>query len=188
MGAGAHQGSCRLSHALLRFSVEGSRATLIAASRSGFKVTTAIGDPLRSVPTSDGSVAPWPPGPGQDGQPGWLCLLRDGVAPDSYNGCHYGHGHGCRLARRATSVQRRAPDSVQPRDPHSPVSGTPGGIGRCERATPRRHGRRRRAAKRNWGSRRPLGAKPARQGRPLPADQGRQTSGRETRRRRLRNQ
>ena len=47
---GACQGSCRLSYALLRFSVEGSRAALIAASRSGFKVTTALGDQLRVGP------------------------------------------------------------------------------------------------------------------------------------------
>ena len=47
---GACQGSCRLSHAMLRFSVEGSRATLIAVSRSGFKVTTAIGEQLRVGP------------------------------------------------------------------------------------------------------------------------------------------
>ena len=46
----ACQGSCRLSYALLRFSVRGSRAALIAASRSGFKVTTAIGDQLRVGP------------------------------------------------------------------------------------------------------------------------------------------
>ena len=48
--SGARQGSCRLSHALLRFSVEGSMAVLTAASRSGFKVTTAIGDQLRVGP------------------------------------------------------------------------------------------------------------------------------------------
>ncbi len=48
--SGACQGSCRLSYALLRFSVEGSRATLTTASRSGFKVTTAIGDQLRVGP------------------------------------------------------------------------------------------------------------------------------------------
>ena len=47
---GACQGRCRLSHAILRFSVEGSRAALVAASRSGFKVTTAIGDQLRVGP------------------------------------------------------------------------------------------------------------------------------------------
>ena len=47
---GACQGSCRLSYALLRFSVKGSRAALIAASRSGFKVTTVIGDQWRVGP------------------------------------------------------------------------------------------------------------------------------------------
>ena len=35
---------------MLRFFVEGSRATLIADSRSGFKVFTAIGDQLRVGP------------------------------------------------------------------------------------------------------------------------------------------
>ena len=55
----------RLSYALLRFSVKGSRAALIAASRSGFKVTTVIGDQLRVGPDQRRGRRAWgysPPG------------------------------------------------------------------------------------------------------------------------------
>ncbi len=48
--SGACQGSCRLSYALLRFSVEGWRAAFLTVSRSGFSVTTAIGAQLRVGP------------------------------------------------------------------------------------------------------------------------------------------